>query len=215
MTDTTLIPLSDMTLQLPDPQVLRNRLTDTLESEFARARAAQGEVAVPEDTFALQRKLAAAHELLTGYARAFTAAGKRVSGMQEEQLIDAVGEQDHVPNQGLTIPDPAGDVRLSLDMTKFRSFDLDQLIGVVVAQVCAAALAVPFEEIEEEGLEGVVEAGIRTVLELGKFEPQVTKVVAYAKTVARSGADDLSSVVSGAVRTRTEYRGVKFERKQP
>jgi hypothetical protein len=209
MTDTTLIPLSHMTLQLPDPQILRRKLTDALESEFARARAAQGEILVPEDTFDLQRKLAAAHEILTGYARAFADAGKRVASMQEEQLVDAVGEQAGVPNQGLTVPDAAGDVRLSLDFATARDFDLDQLIAVVVLDEVRRWVSDPEGEPEE-----LAEAAIRRFLGLGKFEPQVTKVKAYAKAVARAGADDLASVVSGAVRDRPPtYKGVKFERK--
>lgn len=203
----TLIPLADATLRLPDPQELRHKLNETLEIEFQRARVAQGTVTVPEDTFALQRQLAAAKELLAGYARAFADATKRISAMQEEQLIDAVGEQGDVPNQGLTVPDAAGDIRISLDFATTRDFDLDQIIAVVVADTMK-----DWTYSKEPDPDERVEQAIRKVLGLGKFEPQVTKVNAYAKAVAREGDDGLSAVVSGAVKKRETYKGVKSER---
>lgn len=208
----TLIPVRGIVATFPDPQDLRRELRLRLEAEFARARQAQGEIHVPEDTYDLQRKLAAVREALEAYGRAFADAGKQVRGMQQEQLVDAVGEQDGIPNQGLTVPDPEGDVRLSLEHVNAREFDLDQLVGVV-----AIIAAGQWPQVDSTRSPTALAAlAIGTFLELGKFEPQVTKVKAYAAQVARQGSDDLASVLTGAIQEKDPaYKGIKFERKSP
>lgn len=212
------------TQNLPSPAELRRLITANLEAGYQHLRAAQGEVHTPEDTFRLQRALAATRERFQDWAAAFRDGAKRVAQMQEEQLIEAVGERvsvasqvgidgepEHrptgVPNQGLTVPDPAGDFRLSVDFSTARDFDLDQIIAVVVNDTLE-----DWTYGREPDPAGRVEQAIRTLLELGKFEPQVTKVSAYAKQVARRGDDSLASVVSGAVTSRKVYQGVSVKR---
>jgi hypothetical protein len=212
------------TQNLPSPTELRRLITANLETGYQHLRAAQGEVHTPEDTFRLQRALAATRERFQDWAAAFRDGAKRVAQMQEEQLIEAVGERvstvtqvgidgepEHrpngVPTQGLTVPDAAGDFRLSLDFATARDFDTDQLIAVVVTDTMEG-----WRYGQEPDPSGRVEQAMRTLLELGKFEPQVTKVNAYAKQVARRGDDNLASVVSGAVTSRKIYKGVSVER---
>lgn len=207
------------TQNLPSPAELRRLISVNLEQGYQHLRVAQGEVHAPEDTFHVQRALAATRERFVDWAAAFRDGAKRIAQMQEEQLIEAVGERvstvsqvgidgepeqrpTGVPNQGLTVPDAAGDFRLSVDFTTARDFDLDQLIGVVAADMTEGTIFDP----------ALLEAGIRRFLELGKFEPQVTKVTAYAKQVAREGDDRLASVVSGAVTSRKVYQGVSVKR---
>lgn len=204
--------LAPIVSQMPHPQDLRAAVRRALEEGYQAARVAQGAVTMPADTFALQRALAGVLETFKDYAAAFSDAAKRVAAMQVEQLTEAVGEQAGIPNQGLTIPDPDGDVSLSLETPKSYSFDLDQLVAVVAQR-------------EAQSHDDDPEYAARVVgvlLGLGKFEPQVTKVKAYAGSVARGtdteywggrGNDQLSAVVSSAIRSTSEYKGVKFTRK--
>jgi hypothetical protein len=220
------------TQNLPSPTELRRLIHDNLEKGYQHLRDAQGEVHTPEDTFRMQRALAATRERFTDWAAAFREGARRIAEMQQEQLIEAVGERHStashvgidgepeyrptgVPNQGLTVPDPAGDFRLSLDFTTARDFDLDQLVKVVALE--AAGYAIGAGADLPEGAElapytGMVEAGIRRFLELGKFEPQVTKVNAYAQHVARTGDDLMASVVNGSITSRKVYQGVSVKR---
>lgn len=210
------IPMPKPLMNLPDPAGFRVTVADWLEKEYQRARQQAGVIARPEDTFEIQRALARVFELFREYSSAFATLRKRVAAMQEETLVDAVGEVTSTvhdggtgqPNQGLTVPDQAGDIRLSLDMTNGYAFDLDQLITVV-----ALDAAEHWVFGEDTALHTLAESAIRKWLELGKFEPQVTKVKAYAGQVAREGDDGLAGVVSSAIRKTTTYKGVKLERK--
>lgn len=213
MTTNPLTPMPKTLAAMPDPRQLELSVMGWLEAEYQRARAELGAFTRPEDTFEIQRGLARVFELFKSYAAIFTALRKRVALMQEEQLTDAVGEVASTvhtggtgqPNQGLTVPDAAGDIRLSLDMATSYTIDLDQLVAAVVAAV------VYDPDVGDRMV--LVEAGIRSVLGLGKFEPQVTKVRAYASELARGGSDTGAAVVNSAIRKTSTYRGVKFERK--
>lgn len=221
------------TRALPDPVELRRMITEKLEAGYAELRKQQGDVHVPEDTFGMQRALAATRERFADWAAAFRDGAKRLGQMQEEQLIEAVGEQvsavsqvgidgepeyrgTGVPNQGLTIPDAAGDVRLSVDFKTERDFDQSQLIAVVATRVATTAdvtLGVAARQSPSDSdLATLIADGIREFLAMGKFEPQVTKVSAYGKQVARQGEDHLAGVLSGAVTARKVYQGVSMKR---
>src|SRR5690348_1642509 len=115
--------------EMPDPQALRQAIREALETAYQSARAAVGDIHVPEDTYALQRSLGAVRERFADYSTAFRDGLKRIGGMQSEMLVEAVGEQDGVPNQGLTIPDREGDILLGLDTANAYDFNLEQLIG--------------------------------------------------------------------------------------
>lgn len=202
-------PFAEGVRGLPDPTDLRKALRAAVDRAYLASVTARGEVTRPEDTFDVQRSLAAVRELFTDYARVFSDMRKLIGQLQEEQLIDAVGEQAGVPNQPITVPDPEGDVRLGLQLDKVYSFDTEQLITVVATQIGGQAESTAARDA------GLAMSAIRTFLSLGKFEPQVTKVKGYAAELARDGHDDLASVVSGTIRDFTTYKGIKFERKEP
>lgn len=197
----------DPAFRLPTPTELRRMIRDALESSYQALVAARGDVHTPEDTFDLHRKLAHTRENFTDWAAAFRDGAKRIAGMQEEQLIDAMGEQDGVPLAGLTVPDREGDIRVALDTARTHTIDVDQLMRVVAARAVARDMRG-----EVGNTAALIIQSIQDFLELGKFEAQVSKVTAYAKQVARDGDDKLASVVSSAVRTTTDYKGVKHTR---
>lgn len=200
---------------LPDPTDLRRAIRAAVDSAYLEAVQARGAVNVPADTFDLQRKLAAALELFKAYQRAFGDAVRLIGQLQEEQLIDAVGEQAGVPNQPLTVPDPEGDVRLGLQIDKVYSFDTEQLITVVSTHITESSLALAsLLPAVREQVRAEIANGIRLFLSLGKFEGQVSKVRSYAADLAREGCDDLASVVSGTIRDFTTYKGIKYERQE-
>lgn len=208
-------PFAEGVRGLPDPTDLRKALRAAVDRAYLASITARGEVTRPEDTFDVQRSLAAVRDLFADYARVFSDMRKLIGQLQEEQLIEAVGEQAGVPNQPLTVPDPEGDVRLGIDLARVHSIDPEQLIAVVstlMAELCTLEIA---PHALRDAVRNAVADGIRAFLNLGKYEAQVTKVKAYAAELAREGHDDLASVVSGTIRTFTTYKGIKFERKEP
>lgn len=209
-------PFAEGVRGLPDPTDLRKALRAAVDRAYLASVTARGEVTRPEDTFDVQRSLAAVRDLFTDYARVFSDMRKLIGQLQEEQLIDAVGEQAGVPNQPLTVPDPEGDVRLGLQLDKVYSFDTEQLITVVSTHITESSLALAsLLPAVREQVRAEIANGIRLFLSLGKFDGQVSKVRSYAADLAREGCDDLASVVSGTIRDFTTYKGLKFERKEP
>lgn len=207
-------PMRIEPLGLPHPQDLRRNLMRQVRAEYERAVAEQGEVHVPEDTFPVQRALAIAREAFEGYARAFADAGKLVAEMQLEQLCEAMGEQDGIPNGGLTIPDREGDVRLGISTQTARDFDMGQIHAALAARVPRLAELAGTLDPERPAVEIAALVAMDLLQQVGKFEPQVTKVKAFAADLARSGDDDLAAVLRGAVRESSKFKGVTFERKQ-
>ena len=196
-----------------EPSVLKRELVRRIQEAYA-ALTADRQVHVPEDTYAMQRRLGTTRDQFTGYMAAFQDAVKLLGQLMEEELVEAVGEQDGIPMQGLTVPDAEGDIQLTLDISKVYSIDLDQILAVIEDQVydfCEKS-----GEAENLGLiPGVANQAMNQLLALGKFELQVSKVRAYAATLARAGLDTEASIVTGAISERTPYKGVKFERKDP
>lgn len=54
---------------------------------------------------------------------------------------------------------------------------------------------------------------MRALVQCGKFEPQVTKVRAYADSLARQGEDGLAAAVNSAINKTVKLKGVKVGRK--
>lgn len=201
---------------LNQPTELKRLLKERVQQAYADLARLRGAVHVPEDTWDMHRRLGGAHDLFKGYQAAFAEVVKLLKQIMEEELIEAVGEQDGIPNQGMTIPDSEGDIRLSRDEPTTYAIDLDQLLAVLADQV--AAQLDKTERLDADELAAVEVATRMTakvMLSWGKFEPQVSKVRAYAATLARNGDDQAASVVSGAITQHNPYRGVKFERKTP
>jgi hypothetical protein len=202
---------------LREPTELRRELRTRIQEAYALLARERGEVHVPEDTFDMQRRLGAERDRFAAYGAAFTDAVKLLKQLMEEELAEAVGEQEGVPNQGLTIPDAEGDIRLSLDTSNVYEIDVDQIVGVFGAEYLRNLPEnYPDGQADLDQLvTGLVFATFELVTSLGKFEPQVSKVKRYAATLARSGRDRESSVVTGAISETHPYKGVRFERKSP
>lgn len=199
-------PVPQLLAGLPDPTMLSRALRESINAAYASLFESRGLVTTPEDTFDMHRRLAHLHELLAGYARTFYAARKQVAGIQEEELVEALGEQEGTPNGSLTIPDPEGDIQVGPAFENSYAFDVDQIVAVVVANTVAQA--------DTEDLADLMIAAVETVLRLGKFEPQVSKVRAYAADTARRGDDSLAGVLNSAYRKTRTYKGVTHERKR-
>jgi hypothetical protein len=233
--------MSDQSLELaggalPAPSSIRAQLRRQLNEAVAVERARRGEVRLPEDVWPMFRALARVTETCGEYARAFQAAATEANAVAEEDLIEAVGEQDGTPNQGMTVPDADGDVKVSLDTANAYEFDRGALFNAVAYAVRAEHSVVGtlvkimemypghLEPQELEDRDAQVDqfvahlllAAMRTLCELGKFEPQITKVKAYAALLARAGdADDIVGTVTSSTRKRTIYKGVKITREAP
>lgn len=220
---------------LPSAQSIAAVLRGQLNAAVLAERQRRGFVTLPEDTYPMQRALARVVETCGEYSRAFGTAAKEARAVAEEELIDAVGESDGVPNQGITVPDAEGDVLISLDTVNTHEYDRDALFGAVVFEVMETleahqavlnvlgdAYAEPADEDDaqtlHEGLDellvDLLSMALQRLCEAGKFEPQVTKVRALLKQIGRLGtADGVVSTVTSTYRKRVIYRGVKVERK--
>jgi hypothetical protein len=197
--------------ELPAPHDLVGMLRARLEEVISQARNGRGEVLTPEDTFQMQLGLASVIEGLTDYARAFQKIVREAKGYVEDELIDAVGEQDGIPLAGLKVPDSDGTtVTISRDMTNAYTFDNDALFNAV------AWLALASAGVEDGRLHTVVVEAMRQLVSLGKFEPQISKVKAFSAELARlEGGPRIASTVTSTTRKRPVYKGVKIEREQP
>lgn len=200
------------------PDQLGRELVQRVQEAYAELYKQRGQVHTPEDTFAMVRLLGIERDRFTNYGAAFTKVVKLLKQLMEEELVEAVGEQDGIPNQALTVPDSEGDIRLSLDTPRVYSIDMDQLLAVHYGHMLNG-LPEDFPDgswsSREEFARHIAAVTMVTILSWGKFEPQVSKVRAYAATLARSGDDKSSSVVSGAITEEHPYKGVRFERKDP
>lgn len=196
---------------MPAPVELRRELIDRITAAYYDLVKERGEVHTPEDTFAMQRRLGGTRDQFSGYMDAFKAGAALLKELQEEELVLAVGEQDGVPNQGLTIPDAEGDIRISLDTPKSYTIELDQLVAVLIANILDSAPVAGDVDL----IPYAVTETVKALQEWGKVEPQVSKVRAWAATLARAGRDRDASVVKGAIHESTPYKGVKFTRKDP
>lgn len=209
---------------LPSARSIAAELKAQLNRAVLAERERRGDVSLPEDTWPMHRALASVVETCGEYGRAFVTAAKEAGLVAEEELIDVVGEQDGVPNQGMTVPDPDGDVVISLDIRRGHDYDLDALFSAVAFEVLetmepVAALrridAGTMDRDLEEMLANLLVLAMGRLCELGKFTPQVTKVKAFTDTVGRmDGADGVVSTVTSTHKVSSDYRGVKVERKQ-
>ena len=232
-------PLPSVYAALPGPEELKRQLLDALDIGYNALIKERGKVTRPEDTFPAQRALAASIDSMTKLKKAFEAGIKYAQELADGELKEAVGEQDGIANQALTVPDADGDIRIAPSSTNVHRMDVDQLVVAVAVLAMAqrhpglAPLSGgkrPIAEVVEGIVNGDSElppevlpevlaeltcTAMYELMEMGKFEPQVSKVRAYAAAVARDGNDELSSVISSAIKTTRKSTGVKVERKAP
>lgn len=235
MTDDRTLQLADGSL--PSARSITAQLKEQLNAAVLAERARRGTVAMPEDTWVMQRSLARVIDLAGEYKRAFATVERETKAIAEEELITAVGEQDGIPNQNMTIPDPDGDVLISRWTENTHTYDQDALITAVAYEVLEAMdvhnvllgsvlgdtydgsmltgeAETAFHVSLDNFLAGVLTMALTRLTELGRFEPQVTKVKAFTSDLGRTpGSDGIVASVTSSYRKTTQYRGVKVERK--
>lgn len=189
------------------PSVLR-QMRDHLSNVVRQARAERGEVHTPEDVFPVVNRLADVIDSLDDYAHAFRTVRAEAVGFIGDELELAVGEQDGIPASGLKVPAPDGTtVDVALDVTSGKySFDLDALIKVALVSALVAG------DLPADAMDGADQV-IRTVLGMGSFSPQVTKVQAFKDEVARTDPKMASTITW--TRADNVFKGVKIKREQP
>lgn len=226
MTD-NYVPLPPAVLDaMPNAQAVKRILLEAIETEYATLTAARGDVTRKEDVYETTRKVANWAEQARDLKAVFEAARKRTHELLEDELVAAVGEQDGVPNQKtLTVPDVAGDIVVSSKTTNVYHIDVDSLTSATVAVHLGGGEVARIVDIVngdhptvgpdqlEDALAEIIAGVVGSVLACGNFEPQVTKVRAYADSIARGGEDSLAAVVSDAIRKTVKIDGVTMKRK--
>lgn len=208
----------DATLMV-DPSQYQRLILLRIQEAYAglyRERELSGGVTKPEDAFAMLRRLGVERDRFAALKGAMGAGEKLLRTLMEEELAEAVGEQEGVPNSGLTVPDAEGDIRLTLDTKNEYAIDLDELVAMLVLDALdhmEQLTGVPTPDHIAGHLQSLVIFVFQVMESWGKFEPQVSKVKAYADSLARAGHDDRAARVSAAIVKRTTYKGVGFERK--
>jgi hypothetical protein len=203
---------------LPDPRELGRIVKERVQLAYAEFFRLRGEVEQAEDTFDLQRRLQDAHEKLSDYSRAFKDAAVVVRQLQQEELVEAVGEQDGIPTSGLTIPTAGGDIVVKPDVTNDNVIDADQVRTVIAAQAARNIMHVDLALVEdvETTLAELLDEAFGHLLACGKWEPQITKVKATADAFSRAGDDPMAGVLRATITKRRVYHDrVKVERKNP
>lgn len=227
MNENEYVPLPPAVLEaLPNAQVVRRRLLEAIDAEYVAITEARGEVHTQEDVFPGVRTVASWHEQAKDLKAAFEAARKRTAELLEDELVAVAGEQDGVPNQrSLKVPDAGGDIRVTVKTSNVHHIDVEALISATAAVHLGGGEVVQIVDIVngdhetigpdqlEDVLAELVSDAVRSVLACGKFEPQITKVTAYADAIARGGEDQLSGVVRDAIRTTVKNDGVTMARK--
>jgi hypothetical protein len=213
------------TRSLPAPHDLVGVLRENLEAVVLAERQRRGEVYAPEDTYPVIRRIGAISEGLNDYGRAFIKVAKEANGYIQDELEEAVGEQDGIPNSGMRVPDVDG-TDLLVELDKRNEYDIDS--GIVQSGVLALVmttnmaaqklveLAAPDEEPAAELLAELLADAMTTLVACGRFQPQITKVRQMATEMARVDPKVASTITTMLDKARrTDFRGVKVKREQP
>ena len=232
------VELEHIVTRFPDHRTLGKALQDGVNATMAQLREARGEVVSAEDVYDAVRWAQGIAESFHEYGRAFAGAAALVGQYAEEELTEAVGEQDGVPLKSLTVPDVDGtDIKLTKQTTNVHHLNeaaVLQALAVSFVQENDAAgeLAViltdlydrvewtdkateeaTYERAEAKLVEFLLQA-FRELADLGSFSLQVSKVEAFRKELARRDTL-LASTVAGAMGKTVKYTGVKMSRVTP
>lgn len=203
---------------MPAPRSVVAVLRENLHRVVTDARNTRGDVHAPEDTYALIRSLMSVREGAADYEFAFSTIRKEVDEFIQDDLELAVGEQDGVPNSGMKVPDTDGtDIAIALDARNQYDFDVHAIAAAVTFHTLAEHEAVFADgPVDGDDVAQLLMSALGALVSLGRFQPQVTKVRAFADDVARmpDGAP-IASTVRSAVAKSAQFRGIKVERKQP
>jgi hypothetical protein len=213
---------AELVNDLPEPHALKAVVKERIQEAYAVLHAARGEVLRPEDTYDLHRQLQATRERMEGYARGFTEVANLIGQLQQEELVEAVGEQDGVPLSGLTIPAAGGDIVVTPSFKRINDIDPERVQTAIVNGVTDAWVepiehaAVHSTETLEEGLREMLTQALAALVATGKWEPQVSKLKATAAQWARAGRDDMAGNLMAAHGVRQKFEDkVTVQRKTP
>jgi len=232
-------PLPSIFGKLPTPQDLKRQVLEAIDGGYDTLVRARGDVTRPEDTYEVQRRLASAEETLKDFEQAFKAGRAAINSYQKEEFELALGGREVMPRESMKVPDAEGDLRVAADTGNVYTIDVGQLV-TAAARVAfdgrdpaVAPLTGGMHRIDaqvEDVVNGdssidpgdlaevLIEYAISAVYELlrcGKFEPQVTKVKAYADVIARAGDDQLAATINSTITKTVKLKGVKVERQAP
>jgi hypothetical protein len=210
--------------RLPSTPSLLKLLKQGLDSVLLEIKT---KVETPEDSYAGQRRLAEIAETAKSYGRAFTTFERSsVRPAIAELLIDAVGEQDGVPTSGITVPDIDGtNIKISVDTENDYEIDQDSLRSALAfaliterADRLGEMFRAEFDgdpETVRHILAEVLVQAMESITAQGAFKPQITKVRATAKLLARlPGGDKIAATVTGAIKKTVKFKGISVDREQ-
>lgn len=210
--------------RLPSTPNLLKLLKQGLASVMAEIKTT---VDTPEDSFAGQRRLAAIAETAKSYGRAFTTFERdSVRPAMEDLLIDAVGEQDGIPTSGITVPDIDGtNIKISVNTENDYQIDQDALKSALAFALITERrerlgqmFAAEFEGNGDEAetiLAEILTQAMESITAQGSFKPQITKVRATAKLLARlPGGPKIAATVTGAIKKKVNFKGITVDRTQ-
>lgn len=232
------VELDHIVTKFPDHRTLGKALQDGVNATIAQLRAARGDVVAPEDVYETVRWAQGIAESFHEYGRAFAGAAVLVGQYAEEELVEAVGEQDGIPTRSLTVPDVDGsDIKLTKETSSTHHIDRDAVFRALAASfvrqhdaagMLAELLSDLYARVEmvdestedqvyrraEEHLATLLMIAFGELTALGSFSLQVTKVQAFSKELARRDTL-LASTVTGAMGKTAKYSGVKMTRTFP
>jgi hypothetical protein len=232
------VELEHIVTRFPDHRTLGKALQGGVNATMAQFRAARGDVVAEEDVYEAVRWAQGIAESFHEYGRAFAGAAALVGQYAEEELTEAVGEQDGVPLKSLTVPDVDGtDIRLSKETTNAHHIERDAvlqalavsfvqeheaagMLAEILSDLYARVEMVPEDQEDavyrraEEHLATLVLLAFDRLTSLGSFSLQVSKVEAFRKELARRDTL-LASTVAGAMSRTVKYTGVKMSRVTP
>ena len=238
MADQASVELEHLVTRFPDHRTLSKALQEGVNTTMAQLRQARGNVVTEEDVYEAVRWAQGIAERFNEYGRAFAGAAALIGQYAEEELTEAVGEQDGVPVKSLTVPDTDGtDIKLTKQTTNVHHLDEGAILQALAVSLVsgddfvgemAVVLSDLYDRVEftdkateeatyetaEAKLVGFVLSAFRALADLGSFSLQVSKVEAFRKELARRDTL-LASTVAGAMGKTVKYTGVKMSRVTP
>jgi hypothetical protein len=236
--DEPTVELEHIVTRFPDHRTLGKALQGGVNAMMAQLRAARGDVVAEEDVYEAVRWAQGIAESFHEYGRAFAGAAALVGQYAEEELTEAVGEQDGVPLKSLTVPDTDGtDIKLTKQTSNVHHLDEGAILQALALSLVggedlvgemAVVLSDLYDRVEftdpatekatyeaaEVKLVEFVLAAFKALADLGSFSLQVSKVEAFRKELARRDTL-LASTVAGAMGRTVKYTGVKMSRVTP
>ncbi len=208
---------------LPAPVAVKALLSEQFDAAVALERERRGEVTAAADTWPMVRAVESFAELVDDYARVLTDVAKDARKVLEEELFEAVEEQDGIPMGSLSVPHDGSVITVKAKTSNEYDIDADQVLGALAAlvseqwhrrrDVATEHDQPPPPAPEDEPQQYAMAVAERALAMVGASNLKVTHVRALALELGHMGADALSQVVSDAIRKTVLFKGVGVTRK--